>query len=141
LTGTVERVVDAGAADVILVAATGPDGPALFAVEADSSGVQRISLGTLDLTRPQATVGLFDAPAQLIAGPDEAERVITHALQVAAALLAVEQVGAAQHLLDLSVDYAKNRLQFGRPIGSFQAVKHRLADDLVAIEHARSTAY
>lgn len=141
LSGTVERVVDAGAADVLLVAATTPDGVGLFVVEADSLGVQRIRLTTLDLTRPQATVGLLDAPAQLIAGPEEAERVITHALQVGAALLAVEQVGAAQHLLDLSVDYAKNRLQFGRPIGSFQAVKHRLADDLVAVEHARSTAY
>jgi alkylation response protein AidB-like acyl-CoA dehydrogenase len=62
-------------------------------------------------------------------------------LHVGAALLAVEQVGAAQHLLDLSVEYAKSRLQFGRPIGSFQAVKHRLADVLVDIEHARSTAY
>lgn len=141
LSGTVERVVDAGAADVLLVAATTPDGVGLFAAEADSPAVQRIPLTTLDLTRPQATVGLLDASAQLIAGPEEAERVITHALQVGAALLAVEQVGAAQHLLDLSVDYAKNRLQFGRPIGSFQAVKHRLADDLVALEHARSTAY
>ena len=141
LTGTIERVVDAGAADVILVAAAGPDGVGLYAVETNDVGVQRIPLGTLDLTRPQATVGLLDAPARLIAGPEEAERVITHALQVGAALLAVEQVGAAQHLLDLSVDYAKNRLQFGRPIGSFQAVKHRLADDLVALEHARSAAF
>ncbi|SRX79641.1 acyl-CoA dehydrogenase family protein [Mycolicibacterium parafortuitum] len=141
LSGTVERVVDAGAADVLLVAAGTPDGVGLFAVDAEASALQRIPLTTLDLTRPQATVVLTDAPAELIAGPDEAERVITHALQVGAALLAVEQVGAAQHLLDLSVDYAKNRLQFGRPIGSFQAVKHRLADDLVALEHARSTAY
>ena len=67
--------------------------------------------------------------------------MITQALHVGSALLATEQVGAAQHLLDLSVEYAKSRLQFGRPIGSFQAVKHRLADDLVALEHARSTAY
>ena len=67
--------------------------------------------------------------------------MIEHALQVGAALLAVEQVGAAQHLLDLSVEYAKSRLQFGRPIGSFQAVKHRLADVLVDVEHASSTAY
>ncbi|UJL29700.1 acyl-CoA/acyl-ACP dehydrogenase [Mycolicibacterium vanbaalenii] len=141
LTGTVQRVVDAGAADVVLVAAAGPDGLGLYAIEADNIGVQRIPLTTLDLTRPQATVGLFHAPARLVAGPAEAERVITHALQIGAALLAVEQVGAAQHLLDLTVDYAKNRLQFGRPIGSFQAVKHRLADDLVALEHARSTAY
>ncbi|KRE27553.1 acyl-CoA dehydrogenase [Mycobacterium sp. Soil538] len=141
LTGTVERVVDAGAADVVLVAADAPDGTALFAVDTDHTAVQRIPLTTLDPTRPQATVGLVDAPGRLIAGPEEADRVIAHALHVGSALLAVEQVGAAQHLLDLSVDYAKNRLQFGRPIGSFQAVKHRLADALVAVEHARSTAY
>jgi len=141
LSGTVERVVDAGAADVLLVAAGGPGGVGLYAVEAADAGVERTGLVTLDLTRPQATVRFSDAPAKLVAGADEAERVITHALQVGSALLAVEQVGAAQHLLDLAVDYAKSRLQFGRLIGSFQAVKHRLADMLVDMEHARSTAY
>ncbi|MGE2732008.1 acyl-CoA dehydrogenase family protein [Mycolicibacterium vaccae] len=141
VTGTVKCVVDAQAADLILVAAKTGDGIGLFAVEADSPGLQRNSLGTLDLTRPQATVTFSGAPAELIAGPEESERVITHALHVGAALLAVEQVGAAQHLLDLSAEYARTRLQFGRPIGSFQAVKHRLADDLVAVEHARSAAY
>ncbi len=139
LTGTVDRVVDATVADELLVAATGPDGVALFAV--DATGVARTPLVTLDLTRPQATVTLDGAPARLVAGPDEADRVIVHALQVGCALLAVEQVGAAQHLLDVSVDYAKSRLQFGRPIGSFQAIKHRLADLLVDLEHARSAAY
>jgi len=141
LTGTVERVVDAGSADVLLIAADGPEGMALFAVDTDSPAVQRVPLMTLDPTRPQATVTLSDASARLIAGPQDADRVIDHALHVGSALLAVEQVGAAQHLLDLSVDYARSRLQFGRPIGSFQAVKHRLADALVAVEHARSTAY
>ena len=141
LTGTVERVVDAGAADDLLVAARSADGIALFAVDASASGVERTPLGTLDLTRPQATVRLSGARGRLLAGPDEADRVVGHALHVAAALLAVEQVGAGQHLLDLSVEYAKSRLQFGRPIGSFQAVKHRLADLLVDLEHARSTAY
>jgi alkylation response protein AidB-like acyl-CoA dehydrogenase len=141
LSGTVPRVVDGGVADDLLVAANGPDGVALFAVEAAASGVERTSLGTLDLTRPQATIQFTDAQARLVAGPDEAQRVIEHALHVGSALLAVEQVGAAQHLLDLSVEYAKTRLQFGRPIGSFQAVKHRLADLLVDVEHARSTAY
>ncbi len=141
LTGTVPRVVDAGAADSLLVAAKGPDGTGIYILDTDSPGVQRISLSTLDLTRPQANVELSGAPARLIVGADEAARVITHALHVGSALLAVEQVGAAQHLLDLSVEYAKSRLQFGRPIGSFQAVKHRLADGLVALEHARSTAY
>jgi alkylation response protein AidB-like acyl-CoA dehydrogenase len=142
LTGIVERVVDAGAADDLLVAARGADGVvALYAVEGSAPGVQRSPLATLDLTRPQATVMLSGAPGRLVAGPDDAERVIEHTLHVGSALLAVEQVGAAQHLLDLSVDYAKSRLQFGRPIGSFQAVKHRLADLLVDLEHARSTAY
>ncbi|WP_263994414.1 acyl-CoA dehydrogenase family protein [Mycobacterium yunnanensis] len=141
LTGTVDGVVDAGAADVLLVAATGQDGVSLFAVDAAGTGVQRTNQLTVDLTRPQATVTLSDAPGQLVAGPDEAQRVLTHAFQVASALLAVEQVGAAQHLLDVAVQYAKDRLQFGRPIGSFQAVKHRLADMMVDLEHARSTAY
>jgi alkylation response protein AidB-like acyl-CoA dehydrogenase len=141
VTGTAERVVDAGAADDLLLAANGPDGVALYVVAASGPGVERTSLVTVDLTRPQATIRLAGAPARLVAGPDEAERVIGHALQVGSALLAVEQVGAAQHLLDLAVEYAKSRLQFGRPIGSFQAVKHRLADMLVDLEHARSTAY
>ena len=141
LTGTIDQVVDAGAAAVVVVAARGSDGVALYAVDGSTSGVTRTPLGTLDLTRPQATIELSSASGDLIAGPDEAERVITHALHVGSALLAVEQVGAGQHLLDLSVEYAKSRLQFGRPIGSFQAVKHKLADLLVDLEHARSTAY
>jgi alkylation response protein AidB-like acyl-CoA dehydrogenase len=141
LTGTAEWVVDAAAADDLLVAANGADGVALYAVDAAGPGVDRTSLVTVDLTRPQAIIRLSEAPARLVASPDEAERVIGHALRVGSALLAVEQVGAAQHLLDLAVEYAKSRLQFGRPIGSFQAVKHRLADMLVDLEHARSTAY
>ncbi len=141
LTGTVERVIDAGAADVLLVAANSPDGVALYAVDASASGVARSPLATLDLTRPQATVELSGAPGLLVAGAGEADRVIEHALQVGSALLAVEQVGAGQHLLDLTVEYAKTRLQFGRPIGSFQAIKHKLADLLVDLEHARSTSY
>lgn len=141
LSGNVVQVVDGGIADVLLVAARSDDGVALYAVDGAGEGVQRTPLATLDLTRSEANVTFTDAPARLIAGPGEAARVVDHALQVGAALLAVEQVGAAQHLLDLSVDYAKSRLQFGRPIGSFQAVKHRLANLLVDVEHARSTAY
>ena len=141
VTGAVGQVVDGGIADELLVAATVSDGVALFAVDASTSGVDRTPLISLDSTRSQANVGFTDATARLVAGPSDAPRVIEHALQVGAALLAVEQVGAAQHLLDLSVDYAKSRLQFGRQIGSFQAVKHRLADLLVDVEHARSTAY
>ncbi len=139
VSGTVPHVVDSAAADEILVAATGSDGVGLYVVEAKDT--QRTPLMTLDLTRPQATITFADSPARLLVGPEEAERVITHALQVGSALLAVEQVGAAQHLLDLSVEYAKSRLQFGRQIGSFQAIKHKLADMLVDLEHARSTAF
>ena len=139
LTGTAGRVVDASAADVILVAARGSDGVGLYAV--DAGDTERTPLVTMDLSRPQADVAFDRAPARLLAGPDDTGRVITHALQVGAALMAIEQIGAAQHLLDLSVEYAKSRLQFGRQIGSFQAIKHRLADMLVDLEHARSTAY
>ncbi|MDA0251685.1 MAG: acyl-CoA/acyl-ACP dehydrogenase [Actinomycetota bacterium] len=139
LTGTAGRVVDATAADVVLVAARGSDGVGLYAV--DAGDTERTPLVTMDLSRPQADVTFDRAPARLLAGPDDTGRVITHALQVGAALLAIEQIGAAQHLLDLSVEYAKSRLQFGRQIGSFQAIKHRLADMLVDLEHARSTAY
>jgi alkylation response protein AidB-like acyl-CoA dehydrogenase len=141
LTGTVDQVVDGDAADAILFAANGSEGLGLYVVDAAGPGVQRTPLVTMDLTRPQATVVLEGAPARLIAGGEDADRVITHALHVGSALLAVEQVGAAQHLLNLSVEYAKSRLQFGRQIGSFQAIKHKLADMLVDLEHARSTAY
>ncbi|MFF0496489.1 acyl-CoA dehydrogenase family protein [Nocardia aobensis] len=141
VSGTVERVVDAGAADDLLVAANVPDGVALFVVDATGFGVERIALSTMDSTRPQATVHLAAAAARLLAGPDEAVRICERALQVGAVLLAAEQVGGAQRMLDLSVSYAGERLQFGRAIGSFQAVKHRLADMLVDQEHARSAAY
>lgn len=141
LSGTVDRVVDGTVADDLLVAANGPDGLGLYVVDAAGTGVDRTKLVTLDLTRPQARIEFSGAPARLVAGPADAERVIGHALHVGSALLAAEQVGAAQHLLDLAVDYAKTRLQFGRPIGSFQGVKHRLANMLVDAEHARSTAY
>ncbi|MCC3312358.1 acyl-CoA dehydrogenase family protein [Nocardia africana] len=141
VSGTIERVVDAGAADDLLLTAKGSDGVALFVVDAAGSGVERTALSTMDSTRPQATIRFHDAPARLLAGPDEVERVCRHALHVGTVLLAAEQVGGAQHLLDRSVAYAQERLQFGRPIGSFQAVKHRLADMLVEQEHARSAAY
>jgi len=140
LTGVVPQVVDAAGADVLLVAASGPEGIALFAVSGTAEQVETDPLTTLDLTRRQATVRLREAPARLLAGADEIDAVLGHAFYTASALLAAEQVGGAQHLLDVTVGYAKERLQFGRPIGSFQAVKHRLADMLVLVEHARSAA-
>ncbi|MGD9987711.1 acyl-CoA dehydrogenase family protein [Pseudonocardia sp.] len=140
LTGVVPQVVDAAGADVLLVAASGPEGIALFAVPGGIEQVETEPLTTLDLTRRQATLRMREAPARLLAGADEIDGVLGHAFYAASALLAAEQVGGAQHMLDVTVAHAKERLQFGRPIGSFQAVKHRLADMLVLVEHARSTA-
>lgn len=134
LTGEVRQVVDGGA-DVLLVAARTLSGVGLFAVEDG----ERTALSTLDQTRRQTTVRFDAAPARLLAA--DAGPALTNAFRVGATLLAAEQVGGTQKLLDLIVAYAGTRLQFGRPIGSFQAVKHRCADMLVLVEHARSTAY
>jgi alkylation response protein AidB-like acyl-CoA dehydrogenase len=136
LTGELSQVVD-GAADVLLVAARIGDGVGLYVTD----GGERTPLSTLDQTRRQARVRFEATPARLIAGGAEAEAAITAALHTGAAVLAAEQVGGAQRLLDLTVAHARARLQFGRPIGSFQAVKHRCADMLVLVEHARSVAY
>lgn len=141
LSGSVPQVVDGGLADIILVCAKNADGVSLFAVESDAPGLERTELDTVDLTRLQANITLDSTPATLIAGPAATPSSVTAALRTGAALLAVEQVGAAQHLLDIAVAYSKTRMQFGRQIGTFQAVKHRLADMLVDLEHARSTAY
>ena len=136
LAGTVDMVPDAGAADALLVVASSPEGPVLALAES----AQVTPRGSLDLTRRLARVTLDGADARVIATGDDADRAIRAAYLTGATLLAAEQVGIAQHLLDLTVGYAKERLQFGRPIGSFQAVKHRCADMLVATEHARTTA-
>ncbi|MCX6462380.1 MAG: acyl-CoA dehydrogenase family protein, partial [Pseudonocardiales bacterium] len=103
-----------------------------------TEGGERRPLSTLDPTRRQAAVSFAATPARPVAA--DAAPAVTHALRVGGALLAAEMVGGAQRLLDLTVAYAGTRLQFGRPIGSFQAVKHRCADMLVLVEHARSTA-
>jgi alkylation response protein AidB-like acyl-CoA dehydrogenase len=136
LSGTIRQVVD-GSADVLLVPVAGPDGLALYATE----GGERTPLSTLDQTRRQSAVTFDATPARLLAAGEAAEKAVAHALRVGGVLLAAEQVGGAQKLLDLTIAYANTRLQFGRKIGSFQAVKHRCADMLVLVEHARSTAY
>jgi alkylation response protein AidB-like acyl-CoA dehydrogenase len=136
LSGTVEQVPDAAAADALLVVASSPDGPVLALAES----AQVTPRGSLDLTRRHARVTFEGTPARVVATGADADRAIRAAYLTGATLLASEQVGIAQHLLDMTVAYAKDRLQFGRPIGSFQAVKHRCADMLVATEHARTLA-
>ncbi|WP_017622448.1 acyl-CoA dehydrogenase family protein [Nocardiopsis chromatogenes] len=136
LTGTVGGVVDALSADVLLVPALGPGGSELYLVEAADADVT--ALTTLDLTRPLADVGLDGAPGRLLASGEAAERAVARALRTGAALLAAEQLGAAEWALETTVAYLKTRTQFGRPVGSFQALKHRLADLWVSITQARA---
>ncbi|WP_067672970.1 acyl-CoA dehydrogenase family protein [Nocardia miyunensis] len=141
LDGTAAFVPDGASADLILVAATVADQVALFAVEADAAGLTRTALSTMDLTRRQADLALKNCPARQIADPAEAPGVIERATLVGATLLAAEQVGVARQMLDTTVAHVSGRLQFGQPIGAFQAVKHRCANMLIAVEQARSAAY
>jgi alkylation response protein AidB-like acyl-CoA dehydrogenase len=141
LTGTKTNVLDGLVAQLVLVAARTPDGVRLFAVDGSAPGLTKTSLDTLDQTRKQARLDFVDVPARLLGVDGDGWAAVRLALEQAAVLLACEQVGGAQRVLDMSVEYATLRLQFGRPIGSFQAIKHRCADMLVAVEQARSVAY
>jgi alkylation response protein AidB-like acyl-CoA dehydrogenase len=141
LDGSKSFVLDGQTAGLLLVAAQTDGGPSLFAVDGGADGLGRHPLTTLDRTRKQARLELAGTPAQLIGTEGGAGPVIQRTLQVAAAMLAAEQVGGAQRCLDMSVEYAKIRMQFGRPIGSFQAIKHMCADMLLEVESARSAAY
>jgi alkylation response protein AidB-like acyl-CoA dehydrogenase len=140
LTGTKTFVLDGGLADLILVSARNGDAIGLYAVAGDAGGLTRRSLPVLDQTRKLAELKFDGVEARRI-GPVDGRKAIDKALDIAAVLLAAEQVGVAQRCLDMAVDYAKNRVQFGRPIGSFQAIKHMCADMLVEVEYARSAAY
>ncbi|WP_030172490.1 acyl-CoA dehydrogenase family protein [Spirillospora albida] len=134
LTGVKSFVLDGHVADVLLVAARDGSEVAVFAVEAGAAGLARKVLPTLDQTRKLARVELDGTPARRVGGVG----AIARALDIAGVLLAAEQLGGAQRSLDMTVEYVKVREQFGRPIGSFQAVKHRCADMFVLVESARS---
>ncbi|HEY3684532.1 MAG TPA: acyl-CoA dehydrogenase [Streptosporangiaceae bacterium] len=140
LTGDAEFVLDGHAAGLLLAVADTSDGEALFAVDGAASGVARERLDMLDLTRPMARVAFDAAPAVALCAPG-AEPRIARLLDIAAVALAAEQVGGADRCLELSVAHARTREQFGRPIGSFQAIKHMCADLLRAIEPARSAVH
>lgn len=141
LTGTQSFVLAGHVADLILLVAEGGPGPSLYAVRRSDPGVMITPLTSMDLTRPQAEVTLRDTPARLIGEPGTGLTLFARLLDLAGAALAAEQVGGAQRVLEMAVDYAKTRTQFGREIGSFQAVKHKCADMLVEVESARSCAY
>jgi len=143
LDGEARFVVDAATADLVVVPATVPDGLGLFVVDVGADGVGVESLPTLDQTRRLAHlrfVGVQVGPGEhLVAAPagDVLERVV----RLGSVALALEAVGGAGKVLETSVQYAKDRVQFGRPIGSFQAIKHLCADMLVAVESATAAAY
>ncbi|WP_155373368.1 acyl-CoA dehydrogenase family protein [Catellatospora vulcania] len=136
LNGTVSSIADALRARVLLV----PAGGALFAVEADAAGLTRTPVVSLDETRPLCDISMWNAPARLLAAGDRAASTLDAALVAGAALLASEQLGLAQWCLDTTVAHLKTRYQFGRPVGSFQALKHRLADLWVELVQARAVA-
>ncbi|MER6957198.1 acyl-CoA dehydrogenase family protein [Streptomyces sp. NPDC000618] len=141
LTGVKTYVLDGHLADLLLVAARTPCGVSLFAVAADAPGLVRTPLPTLDQTRGQARLEFTDTPARLLGAEGTAWPALERTLATASVLLAAEQVGGAAAALDAAVAYARIREQYGRPIGSFQGVKHKCADMLMEIESARSAAY
>ncbi len=137
ITGTAHYVLDGDTADIVLVAARGADGVGVY--EVDAAAVDRRHTPAMDLTRRLATLTFACVPGTRIGG--SAEGALSAAVDAAIVALSAEQVGAAARILDRSVDYTKTRVQFGRPIGSFQALKHRMADLHVLVEAARSAAY
>ena len=141
VSGVRSFVTDGSTASLILVPAMTAKGLSLFAVQGDASGLERTTLPTMDQTRKQSRLVLTDTPAMLVGEEGAALAGLETTLQIAASALAAEQVGGAQRVLNNAVEYAKARVQFGRPIGSFQAIKHKCADMLLDVESAKSAAY
>ena len=146
LTGAKRFVTDAATSDLILVAARrdgaqGADGIGLFAVEAGAPGLTVTPVEPLDATRKLAHVSLADAPAEPLGEPGAAGAALARTLDQARAMLACESAGGAQHCLDAAVAWARQRVQFARPIGSFQAIQHKCAEVLLEVASARSAAH
>ncbi|MQA07135.1 MAG: acyl-CoA dehydrogenase [Pseudonocardiaceae bacterium] len=139
LHGNAHYVLDGDHADIVLVAADTPDGVGLFELDL-GDGVRRAHTPTMDLTRRLASIELTGAPGYRI-GSGDAAPALRRARDLACVALSFEQVGAAARCLELTVEYTKNRVQFGRPIGGFQTLKHRMADAYVLVETARSAAW
>jgi alkylation response protein AidB-like acyl-CoA dehydrogenase len=139
--GTKMFVIDGAIANLLIVAARTDSGVSLFSVAGDAAGLTRTPLSTMDQTRKQAKLELSGVPGTLVGAEGKGWDVLGRVLDLAAVSLAAEQVGGAQKVLEMSVQYAKDRVQFGRPIGSFQAIKHKCADMLLEVESAKSAAY
>ncbi|MGX1479984.1 UNVERIFIED_CONTAM: alkylation response protein AidB-like acyl-CoA dehydrogenase [Streptomyces canus] len=141
LTGHKMFVLDGATADVVLTVARTGDGIGVFCVDGDATGLTRAPLPTMDPTRRQARLDYQDVSATRLRTHGDGWDLVSEVLDRAAVALAAEQVGVASRALDMAVEYAKVRHQFGRPIGSFQAVKHLLADVLLEVESARAAAH
>jgi alkylation response protein AidB-like acyl-CoA dehydrogenase len=137
LTGTKDWVQDGAQAGLFVVLAASPDGPALFAVEADAPGLAAPPVATIDVSRRFARLRLDATPAARLAVPD-ALAAVRRARDLGLALLSADHVGVAQRCLEMAVGWAKEREQFGQPIGSFQAIKHKLAGVRLELEAAES---
>ena len=141
VSGTKLYVVDGHTADLLLVVARTPGGHGVFAVEGDDPGVERARVDALDLTRPLASVTLRDARAVRVGAGRDTAAWLSEVTDLVLAALAAEQLGGAARCLELSVEYAKVREQFGRPIGSFQAIKHKCATLFLEVESGRSAGF
>lgn len=142
VSGSARFVLDGHTADSLLIVAAGGGSEMVLLVDGEAEGVARQRLDVMDLTRPQAEVKLSGAPGiRLGNDASDVEAALDLMWERAVGALAMEQVGGARACLEMSVEYAKDRHQFGRPIGTFQAIKHMCADMLVAVESARSAAY
>ncbi len=143
LDGVKRSVLDGHLVDLLLVTAATEDGVGLFVVDPGADGVEITHMPALDPTRRQANIALekvrVDGSRRL--GRGDVSPQLRHTLALGTVAMAAEQVGGAQQCLEMSVGYAKSRYQFGRPIGSYQAIKHRCANMLVRVEHARSAVY
>jgi alkylation response protein AidB-like acyl-CoA dehydrogenase len=141
LDGTAGFVLDGHAADLILVPAATGEGTSMFAVRGSAPGLASTPLPAFDATRKHARLHFASAAATLIGPAGGAAPALARVFDLGCVALACEQVGVAERALDMARDYALLRTQFGRPIGSFQAVKHTLADVLLEVEAARSAAW
>src|SRR5277367_6467271 len=138
--GTVRHVLGGSAADDLVVVAIDDGEPALFLLDPAVDGVVAEGERVLDGTRPMAAITFSAAPAVRLSGADPVDAIIERNIDMALAVLSAEQVGACERVLELATAYARTREQFGRPIGSFQAIKHKCADMLVDLEWARSAS-
>ena len=141
LTGTKLPVMAGDIATFAVVAAQGASGLSAYVVDLDQDGVARKSIQSFDPSRSMAEIEFNGAEAGLLGTDGEGEALISHVLDRAAVLMAFEQLGSAQACFDATKEFTQGRYAFGRPVASFQALKHRLADMWCELELARSNAY